>query len=135
MLQIVTESSAAPILDNTERAGFDRSHQDMCKFGSRGSPGYKLVVACLVRYVAAAQESVPRKWDAEKAVLASMRRNEAHQLLEQASYTLGYSMRALEPMDSIRYISYDDRPRSFVEQPVEEQIPDGGSSPPPGLQA
>ena len=44
------ESSAAPILDGTERAGIAADHRGMCKFGSRDAPGFRTVVAALKRY-------------------------------------------------------------------------------------
>ena len=124
MLQIVPESSAAPIHDNTERAGLQRRHQDLCKFGSRKTPGYKLVAACLVRYAAAARECVPRKWDAEKAVFALTRRKEAENLLAQFACTPGYSTAAVEPIDAMEQVSCEDRPGGFIDHPVEKQVPD-----------
>ncbi|MBE3043701.1 hypothetical protein IMZ48_14245, partial [Candidatus Bathyarchaeota archaeon] len=43
--QVVTEDSAAPILDDTDRAGLRADHRNMCKFASRASPGYRLIVS------------------------------------------------------------------------------------------
>jgi hypothetical protein len=37
-------------LDDTERAGLPYDHRHMCKFESRSSPGYRLIVAALIRY-------------------------------------------------------------------------------------
>ena len=48
---IVEESSAAPILDNTERSGIAADHRGMCKFEDKNAPGFKTVIAALRRYV------------------------------------------------------------------------------------
>jgi hypothetical protein len=47
---IVDETSAAPILDNTERSGISADHRNMCKFDSKDSAGFRTVVAALKRY-------------------------------------------------------------------------------------
>lgn len=47
---IVDETSAAPILDNTERSGIAADHRNMCKFEGKDSPGFKTVIAALKRY-------------------------------------------------------------------------------------
>ena len=47
---IVDETSAAPILDNTERSGIGADHQNMCKFETKDSAGFRTVVAALKRY-------------------------------------------------------------------------------------
>ena len=44
------ESSAAPMLDGTERAGIAADHRNMCKFGSKDASGFRTVVAALKRY-------------------------------------------------------------------------------------
>lgn len=44
------ESSAAPMLDGTERAGVAADHRCMCKFESGDAPGFRTVVAALKRY-------------------------------------------------------------------------------------
>ncbi|KAL9068356.1 MAG: hypothetical protein Q9161_006279 [Pseudevernia consocians] len=72
---VVEESSAAPILDNTERAGLPGDHRSMCKFESRTSPGYKLIVAALMRY------SILRRWKHAVDMLNSKRSQEADELL------------------------------------------------------
>ena len=47
---IVDETSAAPILDNTERSGIGADHQNMCKFETKDSAGFRTVIAALKRY-------------------------------------------------------------------------------------
>lgn len=79
--QVVEESSAAPILDNTERAGLPCDHRNMCRFKSRTSPGYRLVVAALMRYSKEAPEVVSRRWKHAIDMLNSKRSQEADELL------------------------------------------------------
>ncbi|KAF2280399.1 ribonuclease-like protein p/mrp subunit [Westerdykella ornata] len=80
---IVEENSAAPILDNTERAGLPYGHRDMVKFESRSSPGYRLVVAALMRYSKEAAEMISMRWVQATEMLSSKRRNEAAELVQE----------------------------------------------------
>jgi hypothetical protein len=82
MLQIVDESSAAPILDDTERAGLPYGHREMTKFENRRSPGYRLVVAALLRYSREAPDTVSVRWVQAADMLRSKRRNEAAELVQ-----------------------------------------------------
>ena len=75
------ETSAAPILDNTERAGLPGDHRGICTFESRYSPGYRLVAAALIRYSKDASATVPRRWTGAQQMLASLRNNEVAELL------------------------------------------------------
>lgn len=75
------ENSAAPILDNTERAGLPYDHRSMSKFESRSSPGYKLIIAALIRFSKDAPNTIPPRWVNAKKMLQSMRMNEAKELI------------------------------------------------------
>ncbi|KAI0437710.1 ribonuclease-like protein p/mrp subunit [Xylaria telfairii] len=79
---VVTESSAAPILDNTDRAGLRADHRGMCRFSSRNAPGYKLVASSLLRYSRDAPQAISRKWRIEKEMLQSLRQQELANLRE-----------------------------------------------------
>ncbi|MCJ1283103.1 hypothetical protein MMC26_002430 [Xylographa opegraphella] len=78
---VVEESSAAPIIDNTERAGLPNDHVNICKFESRTSPGYRLVVAALIRYSKEAPEVISQRWKHAIEMLNSKRTQEAYELL------------------------------------------------------
>ncbi|KAI0805388.1 ribonuclease-like protein p/mrp subunit [Xylaria sp. FL0064] len=80
---VVSETSAAPILDNTDRAGLRADHRNMCRFTSRNAPGYKLVASSLVRYSRDAPTVISRKWRIEKEMLRSLRQQELQHLHEQ----------------------------------------------------
>ena len=79
---MVEESSAAPILDNTERAGLPYDHRGMCRFESKNAPGYRLVVAAMKRYAQEAPGVISRRWVHAAQMLASKRANEAAELVE-----------------------------------------------------
>jgi len=78
---IVEESSAAPILDNTERSGIDATHSRMVKFSRTNSSSYRTVIAALIRYCRYAPKVIPRRWDVAAAALARARSNEAIELV------------------------------------------------------
>jgi hypothetical protein len=59
---IVDETSAAPILDNTERCGISADHQRMCKFQSPNDQGYRTAVAALRRYSREAPNVIQRRY-------------------------------------------------------------------------
>jgi hypothetical protein len=82
VLQIVDENLAAPILDDTERAGLPYGHREMTKFENQSSPGYRLVVAVLLRYSREAPETVSMRWMQAAEMLRSKRRNEAAELVQ-----------------------------------------------------
>ena len=79
---MVQESSAAPILDDTERAGLPYDHSTMCKFESKTSPGYRVIVAAMIRYSKAAPDVIVRRWVAVKEMLKAKRMNEAAELMQ-----------------------------------------------------
>ncbi|RLL97496.1 hypothetical protein CFD26_104983 [Aspergillus turcosus] len=79
---VVTETSAAPILDDTDRAGLRADHRNMCKFATRTSPGYRLVSATIIRYCEEAPNVVSRRWTEATETLRSMRKNEAEELYQ-----------------------------------------------------
>lgn len=80
--QIVEENSAAPILDNTERAGLPYGHREMVKFENRNSPGYRLVAAALLRYSKEAPDMVSVRWVQAEEMLKTKRQNEAAELVQ-----------------------------------------------------
>ncbi|OAL44043.1 ribonuclease-like protein p/mrp subunit [Pyrenochaeta sp. DS3sAY3a] len=79
---IVEENSAAPILDNTERAGLPYGHRDMVKFEHQNSPGFRLVVAAIIRYSRDASGVVTQRWTQATKMLNTKRRNEAAELVD-----------------------------------------------------
>lgn len=78
---IVEESSAAPILDGTERCGLAGDHRSMCKFARNDEQGFRTVVAAIKRYEQLATAVVEQRWAAAAKALMDMRRLEAEELI------------------------------------------------------
>ncbi|KAI4110724.1 MAG: hypothetical protein LQ345_006932 [Seirophora villosa] len=79
---VVKEHSAAPILDDTERAGLPYDHRGMCRFESRTAPGYRLVVAALMTYTLNAPSTITQRWVSATEMLKAKRDTEAAELLQ-----------------------------------------------------
>ncbi|KAL8816406.1 MAG: hypothetical protein Q9223_004580 [Gallowayella weberi] len=79
---VVKEHSAAPILDDTERAGLPYDHCNMCKFESRTAPGYRLVVAALMTYTLNAPSTISQRWISATEMLKAKRATEAAELMQ-----------------------------------------------------
>ncbi len=80
-IKIVEESSAAPILDNTERSGIGANHSGICKFENSSAPGYRTVAAALIRYARDAPSLVAARWFQAKDMLKAQRSMEAFELM------------------------------------------------------
>ena len=78
---IVSEDSAAPILDDTERSGIYATHSQMCRFGSVESPGFSVVLAALLRYSRESLTTISLRWVEARKFLATQRTNEASELV------------------------------------------------------
>ena len=81
-IKIVEESSAAPILDNTERSGIGATHSGMCKFENSSAPGYRTVAAALIRYARDAPSLVAARWSQATDMFKAQRFMEASELME-----------------------------------------------------
>ena len=77
---VVEESSAAPIIDNTERAGIYGDHSQMVRFSSIQTSSYRTVIEALVRYCRNAPPIISRRWQQAGEMLARARSNEAFEL-------------------------------------------------------
>jgi hypothetical protein len=78
---IVDETSAAPILDNTERCGIAADHRGMCKFERSTSQGFRTAVAALRRYGQEAPQVISSRWVKTAKMLSENRRHEAIEML------------------------------------------------------
>lgn len=78
---VVSEDSAAPIWDNTERSGIHAAYSQMCKFENTESPGYKIVLSAMQRYAREAPNIIEKRWDEARKFLAKQRSDEAAELL------------------------------------------------------
>lgn len=78
---IVVETSAAPIMPDTERCGISADHRGMCKFGKSSEQGFRTVVAALRRYSQEAPSVIKERWNHTNASLAESWRQDAIELL------------------------------------------------------
>lgn len=77
---VVEESSAAPTLDNVERAGIYATHADMTRFASSECSGYRIVIEALKRYCKNAPSVIIRRWQQAEKELQTALSNEAYEL-------------------------------------------------------
>ena len=77
---VVPESSAAPIIDNTERAGIGANHVQMVRFSDKTTSSYRTVVEALVRYCRHAPQTICRRWQQAEETLSRAWCNEAFEL-------------------------------------------------------
>jgi hypothetical protein len=85
---IVDETSAAPILDNTERCGIGADHQGMCKFQSPNDQGYRTAVAALRRYAREAPNVIQRRYQRAANLYRDEKLVEAAELLGSIQTTV-----------------------------------------------
>ena len=77
---IVEESSAAPLVDDTERSGIDATHFGMTKFSMTTLSSYRTVIAALKRYCVDSPSIISHRWEVARKALAQARSNEAFEL-------------------------------------------------------
>lgn len=96
---IVDETSAAPILDNTERCGIAADHQGMCKFQSPGDQGFRTTVAALRRFAREAPNVIQRRYQRSVSLQQDERIYEASELLgtTHRAQVVGYCQPFLLP--------------------------------------
>ena len=87
---IVKRDSAAPVIDGTDRCGIAANHQDMCKFESFDSHGFKIVIAALKRYMQAAPGVVENRIGESARMLGDRRRNEALELIRDSKLSFSF---------------------------------------------
>lgn len=59
---LVDEKSAAPVIQNVERAGIQQDHSHMCTFDNADTPGFALVTEAIERYAAEAPQTISNRW-------------------------------------------------------------------------
>jgi hypothetical protein len=80
---VVEESSAEPIIDNTERCGIAADHREMCRFARNNDPGFRTVIAALKRYAHEAPDLVAERCKIAHEVLEDERGWQAEELRKQ----------------------------------------------------
>ena len=78
---VVSQESAAPLWDKTERCGINANHTQICKFSSDSSPGFVTVKAALKRYGSECQSTIRLRWMIARKFLETQRSIEATELV------------------------------------------------------
>lgn len=79
---IVEETSAAPVMDNTERSGIAADHRGMVKFHANTEQGFRTTVAALRRYYQMAPQVIQGRLIQSAEILSERRRFEAMEMLK-----------------------------------------------------
>jgi hypothetical protein len=77
---MVEESSAAPMIDNTERSGIYANHSQMIRFTDPHSSSYRTVLEALVRYCRTAPPTISRRRQRAHRAFSQIRCQEAMEL-------------------------------------------------------
>ena len=78
---IVDETSAAPTVQDVERAVIQADHSHMCKFEDEDAPGFDLVADALQRYAGDAPALTAPRWDSEKAGRFAKKKAEIEEII------------------------------------------------------
>lgn len=95
---IVTSESAAPIHDNTERAGIAANHSNMVKFDDTSSPGFRTVVEAVIRYCKEASANIQLRGDHAAKTLFEERHAEFLQALRHTGLPVSTTRPAFSPV-------------------------------------
>lgn len=79
---IVDETSAAPILGNTERSGIAADHRGMVKFNRNKEQGFRTAVAALRRYCLLAPQVIQGRLIQSAEILSARRRFDAMEMFK-----------------------------------------------------
>ena len=77
---IVEESSAAPLVDDTERSGIHANHSDMIRFSDGNVSSYRTVIEALRRYCHLAPPTISHRWRKARETFARARSDEAFEI-------------------------------------------------------
>ena len=82
---IVDEESAAPNIQDVERAYIQQDHFNMCKFENYSAPGFHIVMEAISRYASQASETIVSRWNTDKAEHLKRKEAQVDKLLPKLS--------------------------------------------------
>jgi hypothetical protein len=115
---IVEESSAAPIIDNTERCGIAADHREMCRFARNNDQGFRIVIAALKRYAHEAPDVVAERCRMAREVLEDERDWQAGELRIQLVSSEYAAAPPAPPPYKEKEIGLSQRTKSLVIKPA-----------------
>ena len=77
---IVDEASAAPVIQDVERACIQQDHSHMCTFESDSAAGFHIVKDAIQRYASQALATIASRWDKEKTEQQRQKQAQADEL-------------------------------------------------------
>ncbi|KAL8650824.1 MAG: hypothetical protein Q9226_004982 [Calogaya cf. arnoldii] len=126
----VDEVSAAPVIQDVERAGIQQDHSHMCTFDTEDTPGFALVTDAIQRYAIEAPEPIRQRWVMESEgqhlrLLGGIPSGVAHQYISNlavrtsdtlptGSHTVMDDMNPAKPQLKKHYLVPWDRVKNFV---------------------
>lgn len=134
---VVERSSAAPAWD-VDQCGIKATHGDILRFKTRFSPGYRLVLAALEKYVKAAPRDALRRWEQDCQLVQEEREHEAQSLLSAGRWypvdrPISPSSNALLARSSSSLPEPDITPSSSNESLPQDDLKSSGSATPPDV--
>ncbi|KAI0976495.1 hypothetical protein F4678DRAFT_417364 [Xylaria arbuscula] len=90
-IYIVDRNSASPSWNEVDQCGIGATHSQMVKFSNSTSPGYKLVLAALDKYIRSASTTVARRWEQDFEIIRRERQHEVENLLPGSIPNAGFS--------------------------------------------
>ncbi|KAI0450502.1 hypothetical protein F5B21DRAFT_508143 [Xylaria acuta] len=94
-IYIVDRVSASPSWNEVDQCGISATHSGMVKFSCPASPGYKLVLAALDKYIRSASTTVTRRWEHDFEIIRRERQHEVENLLPGTIPNAGSSVGSL----------------------------------------
>ena len=85
---IVNEESAAPNIQDVERACIQQDHSHMCKFENDSAPGFHIVTEAISRYASRASETIVSRWNIDKAQQRKRKEAQVEELLPKSSVAI-----------------------------------------------
>lgn len=85
---IVNEESAAPNIQDVERACIQQDHSHMCKFENDSAPGFPIVIEAISRYASQASETIISRWNTDKAEQRKRKEAQVEELLPKLSIAI-----------------------------------------------
>ncbi|KAI0503085.1 hypothetical protein F5B22DRAFT_573910 [Xylaria bambusicola] len=83
-IYIVDRTSASPSWNEVDQCGINTTHAGIVKFTSSASPGYRLVLAALDKYIKLSATGVARRWEQDLELIRKERQHEVENLLPGA---------------------------------------------------
>ncbi|RYP87831.1 hypothetical protein DL769_000423 [Monosporascus sp. CRB-8-3] len=121
---IVDRTSAAPSWSDVDQCGINSTHSGMVKYTSESSPGFRIVLATLDRYIRAADSTIKKRWQKDAELLRKDRLAEFEDLI-QSQHPAG-SVRSLGVSGSDSATLLDS---SAISETEADEVLDGEPSP------